>query len=63
MATEVVSQSTSLWIAGLELYESHMDKTYSMTDCISMVVCRRRRIRQVLTADRDFERGGFEILL
>jgi predicted nucleic acid-binding protein len=34
-----------------------------MVDCMSMVLCRERGIREVLTADRDFEQEGFTILL
>jgi len=30
---------------------------------MSMVICRRMRITEVLTGDRDFEREGFTILL
>jgi predicted nucleic acid-binding protein len=47
----------------LDLYDRRDDKTYSLTDCVSMVVCRDRGITDVLTSDRDFEQEGFVRLL
>jgi predicted nucleic acid-binding protein len=60
---EVVPSSTALFLAGLDLYRRRPDKTYSMVDCMSMVLCRQRAIDDVLTADRDFEQEGFTLLL
>lgn len=34
-----------------------------MVDCISMQICRARRITDVLTGDRDFEQERFIALL
>lgn len=59
----VVPQTPALFDAGLELYRRRPDKTYSMCDCMSMVVCAQQKISDVLTADRDFEQEGFKILL
>ena len=59
----VLSHTSELFDAGLELYRSRPDKSYSMTDCISMVVCRERGISDVLTYDRDFEQEGFVAML
>jgi len=60
---EVVAQSSSLFRSALALYEQRRDQTYSMCDCMSMVVCRERGIRDVLTHDYDFVREGFSALL
>lgn len=60
---EVVPHSAELFSAGLELYESRLDKGYSLTDCISMQVMRSRGITEVLTQDRHFVQEGFVILL
>ena len=60
---DIVSQTPELFAAGVSLYRSRLDKSYSMVDCMSMVVCRERGIQDVLTADRDFEQEGFTILL
>lgn len=60
---EVVPQTPALFAAGVDLYRRRLDKSYSMVDCMSMVVCRGHGIQDVLTADRDFEQEGFTILL
>jgi predicted nucleic acid-binding protein len=39
------------------------DKGYSLTDRMSMVVCRQLDIPEVLTHDRHFLQDGFTILL
>lgn len=52
-----------LFDAGLRFYRARPDKAYSLTDCVSMVLCRERGISDVLTGDRDFEQEGFIALL
>lgn len=59
----VVPQTPILFDGGLDLYRRRSDKTYSMCDCMSMVVCTERQITEVLTADRDFAQEGFNVLL
>jgi predicted nucleic acid-binding protein len=59
----IVSDTREVFDAGLDLYRQRPDKTYSMTDCMSMVVCRERGITGVLTYDRDFEQEGFVAML
>jgi predicted nucleic acid-binding protein len=60
---EVVAQSHESFLAGLALYERRPDKQYSLVDCISMNVMRKRRIREILTNDRHFVQEGFVRLL
>jgi len=62
-AIEVVAQSHESFLAGLELYERRPDKDYSLPDCISMNVMRRKAIREILTNDRHFSQEGFVRLL
>lgn len=59
----IVRQTPELFDAGIELYRQRPDKGYSLTDCISMLVCRQLGIVDVLTHDRHFEQEGFRILL
>jgi predicted nucleic acid-binding protein len=59
----VVPVSHELFAEGLRLYRSRPDKTYSIVDCMSMVICRSRGADEVLTTDEDFVREGFRILL
>lgn len=48
--------------AGLDLYGQRLDKGYSLTDCVSMVVMRAHGIREALTHDHHFTQEGFVIL-
>ena len=52
-----------LFDEGLGLYKRRADKEWSLTDCISFVVMRRRGLEEALTADRHFEQAGFKALL
>lgn len=60
---EVFSRSETAFLEALELYESRLDKGYSLTDCISMNICSELGIKEILTHDRHFEQEGFDILL
>ena len=60
---EIVGRGEMSFLEALELYESRLDKGYSLTDCISMNVCRKLDITKILTRDHHFEQEGFEILL
>ena len=59
----IVHQTPTLFFSGVDLYRRRRDKGYSLTDCMSMVVCRDLGIADVLTHDRHFEREGFAIPL
>jgi predicted nucleic acid-binding protein len=62
-AVEVIAHSRELFDAALDFYLRRPDMGYSMTDCMSMVICRDAEVEEVLTADHDFEQEGFAILL
>ena len=62
-SVEVIGSSETLFEEGLELYDARPDKEWSLTDCISFVVMKRRQLTKALTADHHFEQAGFEILL
>jgi hypothetical protein len=59
----IVSVSPALFDAGLRLFGQRADKDWSMTDCISFVVMKQRRLTEALTADHHFEQAGFKALL
>lgn len=40
----------------------HRDKSYSFTDCTSLVVLRELKLRDVLTTDDHFRQMGFHVL-
>lgn len=58
----VLQQSHDRFLKGLELYESRLDKGYSLTDCISMVVMKELDIQEVLTHDHHFAQEGFRVV-
>ena len=60
---DVSSRSETEFLEALELYESRLDKGYSLTDCFSMNICRELGIGEILTHDSHFEQEGFQILL
>ncbi|MDQ3633827.1 MAG: PIN domain-containing protein [Acidobacteriota bacterium] len=60
---EVVLHTHETFLEGLELYGNRLDKGYSSTDCISMLIMRKRGIQEVLTHDNHFKQEGFTILL
>jgi len=58
----VIRQSHTSFLKALRLYETRLDKQYSLTDCSSMEVMKRQRLSEVLTNDRHFTQEGFQIL-
>ena len=54
-------QTSADFHAALALYESRLDKDYSLTDCRSMVALRALGISEVLTNDHHFTQEGFTI--
>ena len=59
---DVLPQSRPDFDAALALYETRPDKSYSLTDCRSMVALRALGISEVLTNDHHFTQEGFTIL-
>ena len=55
----VISQSHNSFLEGLEFYQQREDKGYSLTDCISMIICRELEIQNILTNDSHFSQEGF----
>lgn len=59
----IVHASAELIRRGESRYAAHSDKSWSLTDCISMEAASDARVKQVATTDRHFEQAGFEILM
>ena len=59
----IIGRSETAFIEALDLYESRPDKGYSLTDCISMNICKSLDITNVLTCDDHFKQEGFRMLL
>lgn len=60
---EIVNVDDALFQSAFELYKTHKDKSWGMTDCISFVVMRERGIIDALTNDKDFHQAGFNALM
>jgi len=59
----VIAQTHQLFLKGFSLYKARADKGYSLTDCVSMIIMRQRKISPALTTDRHFEQEGFVALM
>jgi uncharacterized protein len=59
----VEPQTRVLFTAAVERYGARLDKTWSLTDCASMLIMERRRIADVLSSDRQFEQAGFHLAI
>ncbi|MDR3632923.1 MAG: PIN domain-containing protein [Isosphaeraceae bacterium] len=59
----VVATQTVLVKRALHLYETRLDKEWSLTDCISFVVMQDNGLTIALTADKHFVQAGFRALL
>ena len=60
---QVVEAARKSFLDGKNFYASRLDKGYSVTDCISMNICRELDITEILSHDRHFEQEGFKNLL
>ena len=59
----VVPQTRGSFLAGVARYERRRDKTYSLTDCISMNAMDDHGARDALTNDRHFQQEGYTVLI
>lgn len=59
----IVHASAELIQRGERRYAAHSDKSWSLTDCISMEAATDARAKQIASTDRHFEQAGFEILM
>jgi predicted nucleic acid-binding protein len=58
----VIPQSHPSFLDALTLYESRLDKHYSLTDCVAMQARRREGLTDVLSNDRHFTQEGFRLV-
>lgn len=60
---EIIRQTPELFDAAFQLYRERPDKGYSLTDCMSMVICAEHDISDVFTHDHHFKQEGLRPLL
>jgi uncharacterized protein len=61
--TTIIPAGRTWFARGMELYSSHLDKKWSLTDCISFAVMRSYSLREAATADHHFEQAGYKALM
>lgn len=61
--SEVITLTPTLFTKGIQLYETHQDKSWGLVDCVSFVVMREADVYQALTFDQHFIQAGFEALM
>jgi uncharacterized protein len=58
---DLVHVDQTLFLEGWRLLEHHRDKRYSLTDCVSFALMKRRKIKIALAFDKHFTQAGFQI--
>ena len=59
---ELIEIDRDLFDQGWQYFQKYQDKSYSLTDCISFIVMKKRQIFTVLSLDNHFLQAGFEKL-
>ncbi|ELR97286.1 type II toxin-antitoxin system VapC family toxin [Gloeocapsa sp. PCC 73106] len=59
---DLVEIGKNLFNQGWEYFQKHQDKSYSLTDCLSFILMKERKIVTALTLDNHFLQAGFETL-
>lgn len=59
----IVSVSDDIYNEAFKLFRSRLDKEWGLTDCISFVVMKQRKITNALTTDQHFQQAGFVALM
>lgn len=62
-SVEIIPQTSQLFTEALLFYRQRRDKSYSLTDCASMLIMRQQNLSDALTFDRHFQQEGFNALL
>jgi predicted nucleic acid-binding protein len=59
----IIYQTPALFRAAVRLYETHADKGWGLTDCVSFSIMRDRGVVDALAYDIHFVQAGFNALL
>lgn len=62
-AAVVIPASPALFREGVALFSKRLDKNWSVVDCISFVVMKKRKLKDARTTDHHFEQADFRALL
>jgi len=61
--TTIIPATRSDWLRAFDLFSSRPDKEWSLVDCLSILICEERCIREVFTHDRHFAQAGLVVLM
>jgi predicted nucleic acid-binding protein len=59
LSVELIHVDQALFYEGWQYFQQHLDKDYSLTDCISFVVMKRLDADITFTFDQHFIQAGF----
>lgn len=59
----VIPMSEIFYNEAFRLYRKRLDKEWGLTDCVSFIIMRNRKINEALTTDEHFKQAGFRALL
>jgi len=59
----IIKSSEKLFSRGLDYYEQHKDKEWSLTDCVSFIIMKENEVNSALTTDNHFLQAGFESIM
>jgi len=62
-SAEVLPFEDQSYTQALALYAASKDKNWALTDCLSFVIMRQRKLTAALTSDHHFTQAGFEALM
>ena len=58
----VVYSDAELFARAVEIFKSHSDKEWSLTDCLSFATMRKHEIETAFTFDSHFKQAGFSLV-
>jgi uncharacterized protein len=59
----IIPQTPELFEQSFDLYKDRPDKSWSLTDCASFVICEQEGITEALAYDQHFQQAGIQPLL
>jgi uncharacterized protein len=60
---KIVPQTSAQFTEALHIYETFIDKEWSLTDCASYLIMKERKITEALSHDHHFKQMGVNVLL
>ena len=58
---ELIHVDENLSFEAWAMFQKHQDKRFSLTDCISFLVMKRKGLETALTFDKHFVQAGFKV--